>query len=75
MNITRAPEGAAFEECEAVWVKEDAVAFRQPHRTAFCAVVDHAEQDEKLRPGTVTLIHRVRKERCILAQTLIKARK
>ena len=49
------------------------MALGQPHRAGFGAVVDHAEEDEKLRPSTVALVHRVREERGILAQPLVEA--
>ena len=73
--IWRAPPvGAALEEREAVGVEEDAVALGQPHRARLGAVVDHAEEDEELRPGAVALVHRVREERGVLAQALVEAR-
>ena len=72
--ICRAPDRAAFEEREAVGVEEDAMALGQPHRARLGAVVDHAEEDEELRPGAVALVHRVREERGVLAQALVEAR-
>ena len=60
VDLARAAGGAALEEREAVGVEEDAVALGQPHRARLGAVVDHAEEDEELRPGAVALVHRVR---------------
>ena len=46
---------------------------RQGHRARPGAVVDHAEQDEKLRPGTVALVHRVGVQGRILPQPRVQA--
>ena len=57
---------------EAVRVEEHAVALGKPHRAGFGAVVDHTEKDEKLCPGAVALIHRVREERGVFAKALVE---
>ena len=36
--------------------------------------MDHAEEDEELRPGAVALVHGVREERRVLPQALVEAR-
>jgi len=38
------------------------------------AVVDHPEERHELRPGTEPLIHRVRVQRGVLAESLVEAR-
>jgi hypothetical protein len=37
--------------------------------------VDHAEQNEELRPGAEALVHRVGEVRGVLAQALVQARR
>ena len=71
-DLTRATLGAAFEELEPIGIEEDAVALGQPHRARVGAVVNHAEEDEELRPGAVALVHRVREERGVFTQALIE---
>ena len=64
---------AAFQEAVPVGVEQDAVARRQRHAARAGAVVDHAEQDEKLRVRAVALVHRVRVQGRVLAQPLVQA--
>ena len=67
----------AFEEREAVRVEQGAAALRQGERAAGAVggrpVVDEAEQDEKLRSGAEALVHGVRVERGVFAQTFVEA--
>ena len=74
MDLPGAGTGAALEEREAVGVEQDAVTRRHVKSPATGAVVDHAEEDEQLRPGAVALVHRVRVEGVVLAQPLVQPR-
>ncbi|PYV07776.1 MAG: hypothetical protein DMG07_27615, partial [Acidobacteria bacterium] len=68
MDLARTAGRPAFEKLEAVGIEEDGVALGEVHRAGLGAVVDHAEEDEELRPGAVALVHRVREERGVLTQ-------
>ena len=64
---------AAFQEAVAIGVEQGAVARRQRHAARAGAVMDHAEQDEKLRIRTVALVHGVRVQGRVFAQPLVQA--
>ena len=72
VDLAGAARAAALQEAVAVGVEEGAVARRQRHRARAGAVVDHAEQDEKLRPGAVALVHRVRVQCSVLPQPRVQ---
>ncbi len=72
VDLAGAGRGAALQEGVAVGVEEGARARRQGHGSRPGAVVDHAEQDEELRPGAVALVHRVRVQRRILPQSRVQ---
>ena len=67
----------AFEEREPVGVEQGTVALRQgdraPGAVSTCSVVDETEQDEELCPRAEPLIHGVRMQGGVFAETLVEA--
>ena len=63
----------AFEELETVGVEEIATAGWHLHLRMFAAVMHGTEEGEQLRPGAVTLVHRVRVTLGVGAQSLEQA--
>jgi hypothetical protein len=74
VDLARPGGRAALDEGEASGIEEHAVALGKPHRARLGAVVDHAEEDDELRPRAVALVHRVGEQRGVLAQALVEAR-
>ena len=72
MDLPGAAGKTVFEEREPVGIEEVAVARRQMQPVRLGTVVKQPEQHQELRPGAVTLIHRVGMERGVLAQALVK---
>src|SRR5690606_17877185 len=73
VKLAAGPGRAALEEREAIRIEQDAMASGEPHLAPFRAVVNHPEQRQQLRPRAVALVHRVRKERRVLAQPIVEA--
>ena len=67
----------AFKEREPIRIEDGTVALRQGDRATGamgpCSVVDEPEQDQELRPRAETLVHGVRVQGGVFAETFVEA--
>ena len=74
VDLSRAFARASLEKREAIGIEEHAVARREAETASSCAVVNHAEERQKLCPGAVSLVHRIRVKGGIFAKPLVEPR-